>query len=215
MLIVFYSMYGRTYQMARAEAEGVLEVEGADLRLRRVRETVPEDILRQTGAYEAQEACRDIPECAQDDMMWADGIIFGTPVRFGNMAGQMRDYLDTTGGIWARSALVGKVGGVFVTGATQHGGQETTAMTFITNLMHYGMVVAGLPYLFEGQLKEDEVTGGSPYGAGAVTGQDMKKMPSENELAGARFQGRWIAELTRALAAHRPRLIEELKEQPV
>ena len=153
------------------------------------------------GATEAQKALSDVPTCTLEELEAADAIVFGTPTRFGNMCGQMRQFLDATGSIWMRGGLIGKPGGVFCSTATQHGGQETTLMSFIQTLLHHGMVVVGLPYAFAGQMRLDEITGGSPYGATTIAGGDGSRMPSENELEAARFQGRHIADVTRRLRA--------------
>ena len=145
------------------------------------------------GAVEAQKAFSQIPECTVDDLTKADAVIFGTPTRFGNMCGQMRQFLDATGQLWANGSLVGKVGSVFTSTATQHGGQESTILTFHVTLLHHGFVVVGLPYAFQGQMRMDEITGGSPYGASTIAGGDGSRMPSENELEAARFQGKHVA----------------------
>jgi NAD(P)H dehydrogenase (quinone) len=193
ILIVFYSTYGHVYKMAQAVAEGVKTVKGAEVEIRRVPETLPHEVLEKMGAVEAQKAFSQIPECAVDDLTKADAIIFGTPTRFGNMCGQMRQFLDATGQLWAKGSLVGKVGSVFTSTATQHGGQESTILTFHVTLLHHGFVVVGLPYAFQGQMRMDEITGGSPYGASTIAGGDGSRMPSENELEAARFQGKHVA----------------------
>jgi len=197
--IVFYSMYGHIYKMARAVAEGVKEIEGAEIVLRRVPETLSNDILGKMGALEPQKMMKDIPVCTVEELKEADAIIFGTPTRFGNMIGQMRQFLDATGKLWAEGALIGKVGSVFASSATQHGGQESTILSFHTTLLHHGMVVVGLPYAFQGQMRIDEVSGGSPYGASTIAGGKGERMPSENELAAARFQGKHAAAVARKL----------------
>jgi NAD(P)H dehydrogenase (quinone) len=153
------------------------------------------------GAVDAQEAFSDIPECTVDELAGADAVIFGTPTRFGNMCGQMRQFLDATGQLWANGSLVGKVGSVFTSTATQHGGQESTILTFHVTLLHHGFIVVGLPYAFQGQMRIDEITGGSPYGASTIAGGDGSRMPSENELDAARFQGKHVAEIASKLAA--------------
>ena len=196
ILIPFYSTYGHTYQMAQAVAEGAKKVDGADVELRRIPETMPADILEEIGALEAQEAFSDVPECTIDDLEGADAIIFGTPTRFGNMAGQMRQFLDTTGALWQEGKLIGKVGSVFASTATQHGGQETTLRNFHTTLLHHGMIVVGLPYSFPGLTEMDEISGGTPYGATTLADADGSRMPSENELNAARFQGEHVAKIT-------------------
>jgi NAD(P)H dehydrogenase (quinone) len=201
ILVVYYSMYGHVHRMAGAVADGAREVKGAEVLMRRVPETLPEDVLGKMGALEAQKGFVHVPVCTQDELASADAIIFGTPTRFGNMCGQMRQFLDATGGLWARGALVGKVGGVFTSSGTQHGGQESTILSFHITLLHHGMIVVGLPYAFQGQMRTDEVSGGSPYGASTIAGTSGERTPTENELAGARFQGRHIAEITARLTA--------------
>lgn len=193
VLVVYYSMYGHTHRMAEAVAEGVKEVEGADVEMKRVLETVPDEMLEKIGALEAQKAFAHVPVCTVDELPNYDAIIFGTPTRFGNMCGQMRNFLDQTGQLWAEGALVGKVGSVFASSATQHGGQESTILSFHTTLLHQGMIIVGLPYSFQGQMRIDEITGGSPYGASTIAGGQGERMPSENELAAARFQGKHVA----------------------
>ncbi len=200
VLIVYYSMYGHVHRLAEAVAEGAREVPGTEALLRRVPETLPEEVLKKMGAIESQRAFAHIPVCQVEELATADAIIFGTPTRFGNMCGQMRQFLDATGQLWAKGALVGKVGGVFTSSATQHGGQESTLLTFHVTLLHHGMIVAGLPYAFQGQMRIDEVTGGSPYGASTIAGGQGERMPSENELAAARFQGKHIATIASKLA---------------
>lgn len=199
VLIVYYSMYGHIHRMAEAVKEGASSVSGADVRICRVPETLPEEVLEKMGALETQKSLAHVPVCKVDDLAAADAIIFGTPTRFGNMCGQMRQFLDATGGLWAKGALVGKVGSVFTSGATQHGGQESTILSFHFTLLHQGMVIVGLPYTFTGQMRIDEITGGSPYGASTIAGGDGKRMPSENELAAARFQGKHVAEIAAKL----------------
>jgi NAD(P)H dehydrogenase (quinone) len=200
VLVVFYSMYGHIYRMAQAVAEGAKEVPGAEVTLRRVPETLSDEILGKMGALEAQKAMAQVPVCTIDELPAADAIIFGTPTRFGNMCGQMRQFLDATGQLWMTGALVGKVGSVFASSATQHGGQESTILSFHITLIHQGMVVVGLPYAFAGQMRIDEITGGSPYGASTITGGQGQRMPSENELAAARFQGKHVAAIAAKLA---------------
>jgi NAD(P)H dehydrogenase (quinone) len=199
ILAVYYSMYGHIHQMAQAVAEGAASVEGAEVELRRVPETLPEGVLEKMGALDAQRAMADVPICKVDELAQADAIIFGTPTRFGNMCGQMRQFLDATGGLWAKGALVGKVGSVFTSTGTQHGGQESTILSFHTTLLHHGMIIVGLPYSFQGQTRTDEVTGGSPYGASTIAGGDGSRMPSQNELDAARFQGKHVAQITAKL----------------
>jgi NAD(P)H dehydrogenase (quinone) len=200
VLVVFYSMYGHVYRLAEAVAEGAREVAGADVFLRRVPETLPNEVLEKMGATGSQKAFAHIPVCMVDELATADAILFGTPTRFGNMCGQMRQFLDATGGLWMSGALVGKVGSVFASSATQHGGQESTILTFHVTLLHQGMIVAGLPYAFQGQMRNDEITGGSPYGASTIAGTQGERSPSENELAAARFQGRHVATIAAKLS---------------
>jgi len=200
VLIPFYSLYGHVYKMALAVAEGAAKIEGAQVDLRRVPETLPAEVIEKMGAVEAQKAFADIPICTVDELEQADAIIFGTPTRFGNMCGQMRQFLDATGKLWQSGALVGKVGSVFTSTASQHGGQETTITSFHITLFHHGMVVVGLPYAFQGQLRMDEITGGSPYGASTIAGPTGERQPSDNELEAARFQGNHVATIAKKLA---------------
>jgi NAD(P)H dehydrogenase (quinone) len=200
VLIVYYSLYGHVHRMAEAVAEGAQEVVGAEVEMRRVPETLPEEVLKKMGALEAQKAFAHVPICSVNDLASADAIIFGVPTRFGNMCGQMRQFLDATGRLWREGALVGKVGSVFTSSATQHGGQESTILSFHITLLHHGMLIAGLPYTFEGQTRIDEITGGSPYGASTIAGNQGERMPSENELAAARFQGKYVAQIAAKLA---------------
>lgn len=200
VLIVYYSMYGHVHTLAEAVAEGVREIAGAEAVLRRVPETLPDAVLTAMGAVEAQKALSHVPVCTVDELASADAIIFGTPTRFGNMCGQMRQFLDATGQLWAKGALVGKVGSVFASTATQHGGQESTILSFHTTLLHHGMVIVGLPYAFQGQMRNDEITGGSPYGASTIAGTKGERLPTDNERAGARFQGRHVAAIASKLA---------------
>jgi NAD(P)H dehydrogenase (quinone) len=199
VLIVHYSMYGHIYRMAEAVAEGVREVAGCEALIKRVPETLSDKVLGLMGALEAQKGMAHIPTATVDDLAGADAIIFGTPTRFGNMCGQMRQFLDETGGLWMKGSLVGKVGSVFASSATQHGGQESTILSFHTTLLHQGMVVVGLPYSFAGQMGIGEITGCSPYGASTITGGQGERMPSENELAGARYQGAHVARIAAKL----------------
>lgn len=200
ILVVFYSLYGHIRQMAEAVAEGARQVPGAQVEIKRVPETLSPDVIAEMGATEAQKQMADIPVATNDDLEAADAVIFGTPTRFGNMIAQMRNFLDATGPLWAKGALVGKVGSVFTSSATQHGGQESTILTFHPTLLHHGMVIAGLPYAFAGQSTMDEISGGSPYGASTIAGGDGSRMPSKNELDGARFQGKFVAELAAKLS---------------
>ncbi|MBU4318137.1 MAG: NAD(P)H:quinone oxidoreductase [Proteobacteria bacterium] len=201
VLIVYYSMYGHVFKMVEAAAEGVRAAGNVDAVLRRVPETLPLDVLGKMGAAEAQKAQSHVPVCTVEELAEADAIIFGTPTRFGNMCGQMRQFLDGTGQLWAKNALVGKVGSVIASSNTQHGGQESTILSFHITLLHQGMVVVGLPYSFKGQMSMDAITGCSPYGASTIAGGDGSRLPSENELAGARFQGEHVAKIAKKLAA--------------
>jgi len=199
IFVVFYSLYGHIFRMAESVKEGASQVEGADVQLYRVPETLSQEVLGKMGAIEAQKGMAHIPICKVEDLATADAIIFGTPTRFGNMCGQMRQFLDATGGLWVKGALVGKVGSVFCGSATQHGGQESTILSFHTTLLHQGMIIVGLPYAFAGQMRIDEITGGSPYGASTIAGNKGERMPSENELSAARYQGKHVAEITAKL----------------
>ena len=200
ILVAYYSMYGHVYKLARSAAEGAKEVKGAQVALKRVPETLPKEVLEKMGALSAQKEQADVPLCAVDDLAAADAVIFGTPTRFGNMCGQMRQFLDATGGLWLKGAMVGKVGSVLTSAATQHGGQESTLLSFHITLLHQGMVVAGLPYAYQGQMSMAEMTGGTPYGASTIAGGKGERMPSRNELDGARFQGKYVAQLAERLA---------------
>jgi len=189
VLVLYYSAYGHIEKMAQAVAEGARGVPGTQVTIKRVPELVPADVAKQSGFKVDQAA----PIAAPDELGDYDAVIFGTPTRFGNMAAQMRNFLDQTGGLWMKGALVGKVGSVFASTATQHGGQESTILSFHTTLLHQGMIVVGLPYAFQGQMRLDEITGGSPYGATTIAGTDGLRQPSANELEAARFQGRHVA----------------------
>jgi NAD(P)H dehydrogenase (quinone) len=199
LLVVYYSMYGHIHRLAEAIAEGAREVKGAEVELRRVPETLPEEALKKMGALEALKRFAHVPTATVEELAQADAIIFGTPTRFGNMCGQMRQFLDGTGGLWANGSLVGKVGSVFTSSNTQHGGQESTILSFHITLLHQGMIVVGLPYAFPGLMVIDEISGGSPYGASTIAGPDGKRTPSENELAAARFQGKHVATIASRL----------------
>jgi len=196
VLILYYSAYGHMERMAQAVAEGVREA-GAHADIKRVPELVPEEIAKKSGFKLDQAA----PIATVSELPDYDAIIFGSGTRFGVVTSQMRNFLDQTGPLWAIGALVGKVGSVFTGSGTQHGGQESTILTMIPTLLHQGMVVVGLPYTFQGQSRTDEITGGSPYGASTITKPDGSRMPSENELAGARFQGRHVAQIAAKLKA--------------
>ncbi|MEJ2060614.1 MAG: NAD(P)H:quinone oxidoreductase [Gammaproteobacteria bacterium] len=197
--IVFYSMYSHVYQLAKAVAEGAGEVQDTEVGLFQVPELVEDEILESSGARQARATFAEVPVATVDQLADADALIFGTPTRFGNMCAQMRNFLDQTGALWANGALIGKVGSVFTSTATQHGGQETTITSFHTTLLHQGMVIVGVPYSEQGLLNMSEITGGSPYGAGTLAGGDGSRMPSENELTIARTQGRHAAEIARQL----------------
>ena len=197
--IVFYSMYGHVYRMAEAVAEGVRSVAGCEAQLLQVPELMSDDVLEQYGAKAARSAFSHIPLAMPAQLAEADAIIFGTPTRFGNMAAQMRNFLDQTGGLWMKGALVGKVGSVFASTGTQHGGQETTITSFHTTLLHHGMVVVGVPYAEQRLLNMNEITGGTPYGATTLAGADGSRQPSENELAIARYQGGHVARIAQKL----------------
>jgi NAD(P)H dehydrogenase (quinone) len=194
VLIPFYSMYGHIHEMARAVAEGVEEA-GGEPALRRVPETLPREVLEKMGALEPQKGWADVPECRVDELPDAGAVIFGTPTRFGNMCGQMKQFLDAMGGIWQKGSTVGKVASVFTSTATQHGGQESTILSFHIPLLHLGFVIVGLPYSFPGQMGFAEVHGCSPYGASTIAGGDQSRRPNQIELDGARFQGRHATEI--------------------
>ena len=197
--IIFYSMYGHIYQLAQGIAEGASAVQGANVSLYQVPELVPEAVLEKSGAAQARSAFSSIPVAQVPQLVEADVLIFGTPTRFGNMCAQMRNFLDQTGGLWVKGSLIGKVGSVFASTGTQHGGQETTITSFHTTLFHLGLIVVGVPYSEVGLNNMDEITGGSPYGASTLAGVDNKRMPSSNELQIARFQGKHVTEIARKL----------------
>jgi NAD(P)H dehydrogenase (quinone) len=196
ILVLYYSTYGHIETMAGAIAEGARSVAGTEVTIKRVPELMPEDVARKAGVKLDQAA----PVAAPAELADYDAVIFGTPTRFGNMASQMRNFLDQTGGLWAKGSLIGKIGSVFASTATQHGGQESTILSTHVVLLHQGMVIVGLPYAFQGQMKLDEITGGSPYGASTISASDGSRKPSDNELAGARFQGRHVAQIAAKLA---------------
>ncbi len=197
ILVLYYSMYGHVERLADAVAEGASGVPGAEVSIRRVPEIMPQEKAHEAGARLDQKA----PIASVEDLAAHDAIIFGTPTRFGNMAAQMRNFLDQTGKLWMEGALIGKVGSVFTSTATQHGGQETTVTSFHTTLLHHGMVIVGVPYSCRELMNMTEITGGSPYGASTLAGPDGKRVPSENELAIARFQGRHVSEIARLVTA--------------
>ena len=197
VLVLYYSMYGHIETMANAVAEGVRSVDGVDVTIKRVPELMPEDVARKAGAKIDQPA----PIATVEELASYDAIIFGTPTRFGNMCAQMRNFLDQTGGLWASGKLIGKVGSVFTSTGTQHGGQETTITSFHTTLFHHGMIVVGVPYSCPELTNMNEITGGTPYGASTLAGGDGSRQPSENELAIARFQGKHIANTAKKQSA--------------
>lgn len=196
VLVLYYSSYGHVETMARAIAEGAGSVDGTEVTVKRVPELVPEKAARESGIKLDQEA----PVATPAELADYDAIIFGTPTRYGKMASQMSNFLDQTGALWMNGSLIGKVGSVFASTATQHGGQETTITGFHTTLLHHGMVIVGLPYSAQGQMRMDEITGGSPYGATTIAGGDGSRQPSENEIELAKFQGRHVAEIAGKLA---------------
>jgi len=195
VLVLYYSSYGHIERMAEAVAEGVREG-GAQVDIKRVPELVPPEVAEKSGFRLNQSA----PIATVDELASYDAIIIGTPTRFGNMASQMKNFLDQTGGLWFQGKLIGKVGSVFTSTATQHGGQETTITSTHTVLLHHGMVIVGLPYAFQGLTNMAEITGGTPYGASTLAGADGSRLPSENELAGARYQGKHVAQIAAKLA---------------
>jgi NAD(P)H dehydrogenase (quinone) len=196
VLVLYYSSYGHIEQMAYAVAEGAKEVAGVEVDVKRVPELVPEEVAKQSHFKLDQPA----PIAKIDDLAEYDAIIFGVPTRFGNMAAQMRNFLDQAGGLWMKGSLVGKVGSVFASSATQHGGNETTIITTIPTLLHLGLVVVGLPYACQAQMGLDEIKGGSPYGATTIAGGQGERQPSEQEKGMARWQGRHVAEIAKKLA---------------
>ena len=200
-LILFHSAYGHVYRMAEAVAAGVREVPGAEAVLRKAPETLPDEILKKIGALEPRKAWAHIPDAAIGDLVDCRALIIGTPTRFGGMCAQIRALLDATGGLWAEGAMLGKVGAAFVSTGTQHGGQESTLLSVHTYFLHHGMVVAGLPYAFAGQMVMSEITGGSPYGASTIAGPDSGRTPTENDLAGAHFLGKHVAGLALKLSS--------------
>jgi NAD(P)H dehydrogenase (quinone) len=196
VLVLYYSSYGHIEQMASAVAEGARSA-GAEVDVKRVPETVPEDVARQSGFKLDQKA----PIATVEDLAQYDAVIFGTGTRYGNMTAQMKSFIDRTAALWQSGALVGKVGSVFTSSATQHGGQESTILTFHVVLLHLGFIIVGLPYAFQGQMGVSEVMGNSPYGASTIAGGDGKRQPSKIELEGARYQGRHVAQIAAKQAA--------------
>lgn len=195
VLVLYYSSYGHIEKMAQAVAEGVREA-GSEAVIKRVPELVPEEVAKKSGFKLDQAA----PIATVAELPEYDAIILGVPTRFGNMPAQMKNFLDQTGGLWFQGQLIGKAGSVFTSTATQHGGQESTILSTHTVLLHHGMVIVGLPYTFAGQMIQGEVSGGSPYGASTIAAGDGSRQPSQNELDGARFQGRHVAEIAAKLA---------------
>jgi len=197
VLVLYYSMYGHIETMATAVAEGARSVAGTEVTIKRVPELMPEDVARKAGAKLDQAA----PIATVDELPHYDAIIFGTPTRFGNMCAQMRNFLDRTGRLWLNGNLIGKVGSVFTSTGTQHGGQETTITSFHSTLLHHGMIIVGVPYSSQELMNMGEITGGSPYGAGTLAGADGTRKPTDNELTIARFQGARVAKLAAKLSA--------------
>ena len=195
VLVLYYSMYGHIETMAGAVADGAREVDGVEVAIKRVPELMPREDAEKAGAKLDQAA----PEAQPSELADYDAIIVGTPTRFGNMTAQMRNFWDQTGGLWAKGALIGKVGSVFTSSATQHGGQESTILATHITLLHHGLVIVGLPYSCAAQMGVDEIKGGSPYGASTIAGGDGSRQPSEQELGMARFQGRHVAEIATKL----------------
>jgi NAD(P)H:quinone oxidoreductase type IV len=197
--VIFYSMYGHVYKMAQAIAEGAGSVSGTQVNLFQVAETIPDDVLEKYGAKGAKAAFAKVPVATMENLTEANAIIFGTPTRFGNMAGQMRNFLDQTGQIWFGGGLIGKVGSVFASTGTQHGGQETTITSFHSTLLHHGMIIVGVPYSEKGLTDMTAISGGTPYGATTLAGADGSRQPTGNELNVAKFQGKHVAEITTKL----------------
>jgi NAD(P)H dehydrogenase (quinone) len=198
--VIFYSMYGHIYKMAQAVAEGAKQVPGTEVSIYQVAETLPDEVLEKMGAKAAHASFAQVPIANVDKLAEADAIIFGTPTRFGNMVAQMRAFLDATGSLWAKGALIGKVGSVFASTGTQHGGQETTITSFHTTLLHHGMVIVGVPYSEPGLTNMDTISGGTPYGATTLAGKDGSRQPSDIELKTATHQGKHVAEIAAKLA---------------
>jgi NAD(P)H dehydrogenase (quinone) len=199
--IIFYSLYGHIYRMAEAVAEGVRQVPGAEVSLSQVPELLPDAVLEKMGAKQAKQAFAHVPIARVDQLPNADAIIFGVPTRFGNVVSQIQSFIDATGQHWLSGALIGKVGSCFTSTATQHGGHETTIRSLHTELFHHGMVVVGVPYSCQELMNMNEITGGSPYGAGTLAGPRGDRQPTENELKIARFQGRHVTQIAAKLAA--------------
>jgi NAD(P)H dehydrogenase (quinone) len=198
--VIFYSMYGHIYKMAQAVVEGAKQVSGAEVSLYQVAELVSDDVLEKMGAKAARASFASGPVAKVEQLADADAIIFGTPTRFGNMCAQMRNFLDQTGQLWGKGALIGKVGSVFASTGTQHGGQETTITSFHTTLLHHGMVIVGVPYSEPGLTYMDAIAGGTPYGATTLASSTGARQPSEIELKTATYQGKHVAEIAAKLA---------------
>jgi len=199
--IIFYSLYGHIHRMAEAVAEGARQVPGANVQLYQVQELIPEEALVRTGAKQARQAFAHVPFARPEQLPNADAIIFGVPTRYGGVVAQIQNFIDQTGQLWLQGALIGKVGSVFTSTATQHGGQETTIRSLHTELFHHGMVVVGVPYSCQELMNMNEITGGSPYGAGTLAGTKGERLPSENELKIARFQGKHVTQIAAKLAS--------------
>lgn len=197
-LVMFYSTYGHTWQIAEAVKEGIHEVT-QDVTLKRIPELLSDSVLKALRALEFQKKMEHIPVVSMEELADYDLLFFGSPTRFGNMIGQMRMFLDSTGPLWSKNALTGKVGSCFTSSGTQHGGQESTILSMYNTLIHHGMIVVGLPYSFKGQSRIDEITGCSPYGTSTISGPSGERMPSENELNGARFQGKFAAQIAKRI----------------
>ncbi len=200
VIVVFYSMYGHVHQLAEAEAEGAARVAGTDVKLFQVPELVPVEALKESGAWEPRQKFAHLPVIEPAQLGEADAVIFGTPTRFGMMCAQMRQLLDRTGGLWASGALIGKVGSVFTSSNTQHGGQESTILSFHVTLLHHGMIIVGVPYSVPGISFSEDISGGSPYGASTVAGPEGVRVPTPNELEVARTQGQRVAEIAARLS---------------
>ncbi len=198
--VIFHSLYGHVYKLAEAIAEGARSVPGTEVELLQVQETLPDEVLAKMGAVEAKKAFAHIPLAKPADLAEADGLLFGSGTRYGSASAQMQAFFDSTGGLWVKGALVGKAGGVFVSTGTQHGGQETTLVSMQTFLFHQGLVVVGVPYAAQELTHMDDITGGSPYGAGTIAGTKGERTPTANELAIARFQGKHTAQVAAKLS---------------
>lgn len=199
VLIAHYSLLGHTNRLAEAVMHGAKEIEGAEVKLMRIPEILAEEEIKRRGAGDFRKSFENIPICSPDDVASADAIILGAPTYLGNMCAQMQHFLNSLGKLWRDDVLVGKVGSAFTSSGSQHGGQEAALLSVHTTMLHLGMVVAGLPYTYKGQLRIDEITGGTPYGATTIAGPKGERMPSENELAAARFQGKHVASIAARL----------------